>query len=310
LRPLLGIAFKIASAFAFTLMYVLIKRLSADYPVGETMFFRCLFGLAPLIAWLMALGTFPRELATHNVSGPVKRSVLGSLSQFCGFSALGFLTLSEAIAFGYAMPLFGVILAGLLLGETVRAYRWSAVGAGFIGVLIMLAPRLAEGTAASGAATPALSGAGLALGGAAMGALASVQNRRLTQTEPTGAIVFYFMLITALLSLLSLPLGWKVPSGEEWAMFVAIGVLGGVGQILLTSSYRYAEISVVAPFEYTSMIWTLILSWLVFNELPGPLVAIGAAIVAAAGVFVIWRERRLGIETRRAAASSSTPSPG
>lgn len=288
-------------------MYVLIKQMSADYIVGETMFFRCVFGLLPLVVWLLALGSFPSSLVAHNIPGHIKRSFYGSLSQLCGFSALGLLTLSESIAIGYAMPLFGVILAGLLLGERVRVYRWSAVAVGFVGVLIMLSPRLVEGKAATGAGSSALTGAAIALAGAAMGAFASVQNRRLTQTEATGAIVYYFLFITAGLSLLSLPLGWKLPSAHDWPMFLGIGIMGGMGQILLTSSYRHAEISLVAPFEYTSMIWTLILSWLVFDELPGGLVAIGASIVAAAGVFVIWRERHLGIETRRS-ASSSAPS--
>lgn len=303
MRPLLGIAFKIASAFAFTLMYVFIKQVNADFAVGQTMFFRCAFGLIPLVIWLAATGVFPASLATRNVKGHLRRSLLGSFSQLCGFTALSYLTLSEAIAIGYAQPLFGVMAAALLLKETVRAYRWSAVVVGFAGVLIMLSPHLAASAGASAASSAALLGAGIALFGCSLGALASVENRRLTRTEPTGAIVFYFLLVTALVSLVSLPFGWKVPSPTEMAIFLAIGILGGIGQILLTSSYRYAEISTVAPFEYTSMVWTLILGWAVFDELPGPLVAAGALIVAAAGVFVIWRERRLGLETRPAAAS-------
>ena len=304
LRPLLGIGLKIASAFAFTLMFVLIKQKSADYIVTETMFFRCAFGVLTLIAWLSILGDFPSTLKTHNLRGHVKRSTFGGFSQLCGFSALGFLSLTECIAIGYAMPLFGVVLAGLMLGETVRAYRWTAVLAGFVGVLIMLGPRLAEG-AATEASSGALFGAAIALIGAGSGAFAAVQNRRLTETEPTGAIVFYFLIITSALCLLSLPFGWKVPSSVDLMIFAGIGILGGVGQILLTSSYRHAELSTVAPFEYTSMLWTLILGWLVFDEVPDALILLGAGIVAAAGVFVIWRERRLGIETRKAAATST-----
>ena len=304
MRPLLGIGLKIASAFSFTLMFVLIKQMSADYIVTETMFFRCAFGIVTLIAWLWFLGDFPAALKTRNLRGHVKRSTLGCLSQLCGFSALGLLTLSESIAIGYAMPLFGVLLAGLLLGETVRAYRWSAVIAGFVGVLIMLGPRLAEG-AATQAHSAALLGAGIALLGAAFGAVAAVQNRRLTETEPTGAIVFYFLILTTAVCLLTLPLGWRMPSAVDLLIFAGIGITGGIGQILLTSSYRYAELSTVAPFEYTSMIWTLILGWMVFGEVPDALILTGAGIVAAAGVFVIWRERRLGIETRQAAATST-----
>src|SRR5262245_59690274 len=130
LRPLLGISFKVASAFCFTLMYVLIKQMSADYIVTETMFFRCAFGLVPVVVWLSVLGVFPSALRTCNLRGHFKRSTLGGFSQLFSFSALGYLTLSEAVALGYAMPLFGVVLAGLLLGERVRAYRWSAVVAG------------------------------------------------------------------------------------------------------------------------------------------------------------------------------------
>jgi drug/metabolite transporter (DMT)-like permease len=117
--------------------------------------------------------------------------------------------------------------------------------------------------------------------------------------------VFYFLILTTAVCLLTLPLGWKMPPALDFLIFAGIGLTGGVGQILLTSSYRYAELSTVAPFEYTSMIWTLILGWMVFGEVPDAILLTGAVIVAGAGVFVIWRERRLGIETRQAAATST-----
>jgi drug/metabolite transporter (DMT)-like permease len=193
----------------------------------------------------------------------------------------------------------------------VRAYRWGAVGLGFVGVLIMLSPHLDAHAVAGGlSAGPAL-GAMFGLAGACCAAGATIQIRRLTATERTGAIVLYFSLLSAAIGLLTSLLGWKTPSPRDFLLLTLIGILGGVGQILLTLSYRYADASLVAPFDYTTMIWAILIGFFAFGQMPDGAVVAGAAIVALAGIFVLWRERQLGLSRVRAVeAASQRPAGG
>src|SRR5262249_54576817 len=177
-------------------------------------------------------------------------------------------------------------------------YRWSAVIIGFSGVLVMLAPNLdIERSAANAAGTV---GALLGLTGALFSAGSTIQTRALTVSETTSSIVFYFSLIYAFFGLLTWPLGWTTPTWTELAALVVVGICGGLAHILLTESYRLAPASLVAPFDYTSMLWALVLGFAVFGEVPSALVFIGAGIIAGAGLFVIWRERQLGLQRARA----------
>ena len=302
MKPLLGILLKILSALAFTMMAASLKLVSADYPTGELVFFRSFFALVPLLAWLTWQGDLLGSVRTRDMKGHLKRGAFGSAGMFSGFVALSYLPLHDAIAIGYATPLIVVVLAALVLKETVRAYRWTAVAVGFVGVLIMLSPHLGTRATFEGASA---FGASIALVGACFSAGATIQVRRLTATEKTGAIVLYFTLLTSLLGLATVVLGWRLPPFEDFLILVLIGVLGGIGQILLTSCYRHADTSIIAPFEYTTMIWALLFGWFVFGDLPSRAVLAGGAIVAAAGIFVLWRERQLGIERRKEAESGS-----
>ncbi len=135
-----------------------------------------------------------------------------------------------------------------------------------------------------------------------------IQTRRLTQSESTASIVFYFSLICALVGLATLPFAWHNPTWGEFGMLMSLGVLGGIGHLFLTESYRFATASVVAPFDYSSMIWAFMLGFWFFGEVPTALVFIGAAIVAGAGLYVIWRERQLGVARQRAAEGPPTSS--
>jgi drug/metabolite transporter (DMT)-like permease len=295
-QPLFGILLKVLSALAFTTMSASLKIVSASYPTGELVFFRSFFALIPLLLWLGWQGDLINAVRTSNFRGHLTRGAIGSAGMFSGFVALSYLPLHDAIAIGYATPLIVVVLAALVLKETVRAYRWTAVVIGFVGVLIMLSPHLTAGRTGTG--TSAF-GAAIALFGACCSAGATIQVRRLTQTEKTGAIVLYFSLLTTVLGLLTAVLGWRMPSWEDFLLLVMIGILGGIGQILLTSCYRFADTSIIAPFEYTTMIWALVFGWFVFGELPTRTVATGAVIVALAGLFVLWREHRLGLQRRK-----------
>ena len=314
----LGIALKVAATFAFAAMSALIKTASPRFPVGEVVLFRSLFALAVLVAWLAWRGEFPHALHTRRKLGHIGRSIAGSGGMFANFIALSLLPLADATALTFATPLIVVPLAALTLGETVRFYRWAAVALGFVGVVVMLSDHLGEGLSDSASAARSSMGAMIALAGAVSSAVAMIQTRRLTQSEPTGAIVFYFSSLTAAISaaLLMVAALWPAeapgaafmagqrfvaPSPGEFVLLGSIGVLGGAGQILMTHSYRFADASVIAAFDYVAMIWAAALGYALFAETPSPRILVGAAIVASAGVFVIWREhsaRRI----RRAAA--------
>jgi drug/metabolite transporter (DMT)-like permease len=254
LKPLLGISLKVLSALAFTVMSAGIKHVSATYPTGEIVFFRSAFAILPLLAWLSWRGDLIGAVRTSNLRGHLLRGIISSCGMFAGFVSLAYLPLSDAVAIGYASPLIVVALAALILKETVRAYRWTAVVVGFIGVLFMLMPHLSAGALAGGLSNGPAVGALFALLGAVCSAGATIQVRRLLKTERTGAIVLYFSLMTTFLGLVTIVLGWRMPGAGDAALLVVIGILGGIGQILLTQSYRYADASLVAPFEYTTMI--------------------------------------------------------
>jgi len=210
--------------------------------------------------------------------------------------------LIEANAISFTSPLISVALAAVVLKERVRIYRWSAVTIGFLGVLVVLAPHFSgdELTIAMASAS-SLAGVTYAIAGSFTNAGTMIQTRHLTKSETTSSIVFYFSLICALAGLVTWPFGWIKPTGGELVALVTIGFLGGTGHILLTESYRYASASVVAPFDYTSMIWALVLGYLMFGETPTVMIVLGSAIIAAAGLFVIWREHRLALERKFAA---------
>lgn len=292
-----GIALKISALAVFTLMAVLIKATSDAVPPGEAVFFRSAFSIPVILVWLLARGELRTGLRTKNVMGHVWRGVIGVSSMGLGFAALGLLPLPEVTAIGFAAPLMTVILAALLLGEKVRMFRLTAVAIGLVGVTIILWPRLSFDATAEELATL---GAILALISAGLRALAQVHIRRLVQTEDAAAVVFYFMMTATCFSLLTLPFGWAVPSPTELAMLIGAGVVGGVGQILVTSAYRFAPASVLAPFDYSQMIFAVAAGYLLFAEIPTAATLWGSLVVIAAGVLIIWRERQLGLERGKA----------
>ncbi|MDA7429940.1 DMT family transporter [Primorskyibacter aestuariivivens] len=292
-----GIALKLIALAVFTIMASLIKATSDAVPPGEAVFFRSAFALPVIIVWLMLKGELSTGLRTRNPMGHVWRGVIGVSAMGLGFTALGLLPLPEVTAIGFASPLITVILAALLLGEQVRMFRLSAVGIGLIGVLVILWPRLSFGADLD---RLAMIGAVAMLISAALRSLAQVHIRRLVQTEHPSAVVFYFMLTASVLSLFTLPFGWTVPSLPEAAMLIGAGVFGGIGQIFLTLSYRFAPAGVLAPFDYASMLFAVIVGYVVFAEVPTTATIMGSVIVMAAGVLIIWRERQLGLQRGKA----------
>jgi drug/metabolite transporter (DMT)-like permease len=294
MNVLKGILLKAASALLFAVMSALIRWLGEVVPVGQIVFFRSAFAILPVVVIYALRRELMTAVRTGRPFGHVGRGIVGIAGMFFSFASLARLPLANATAIGFVAPLMTVALAALVLKERVRIFRWSAVAVGFFGVVVMLLPYL-DLSHAPVAGTQSV-GVILALAAAFCNAASVIQTRRLTDSETTSAIVLYFSVICAVAGLLTLPFAWHSPTSKELAALIVIGMIGGISHILLTESYRFAPMSVVAPFDYTSIIWAFVLGYAMFGEVPTTLVFIGAAIIAAAGLFVIWRERQLGIK--------------
>lgn len=305
MNPLRGITLKVISVTVFTCMAICIKATAQHVPSGEAVFFRSFFAMPVILVWLALAHNLRHGLDTLHPIGHFWRGLVGTSAMGLGFTALGFLPLPEATALGYAAPLLTVIFAAMFLGEEVRVFRLTAVFFGLFGVVIVLLPNLTIISIDDASGREAV-GAMAALLGAVFAALAQVFVRKLIRSEATAAIVFYFSLTASLLSLLTIPFGWVVPTGREAVLLVGAGLLGGIGQILLTESYRHADTGVIAPFEYVSMLLALVLGYLIFDDVPTASMLVGAALIVAAGLFIIWRERALGIR-RSGARKVMTP---
>ncbi|ETX15754.1 membrane protein [Roseivivax halodurans JCM 10272] len=296
MSALSGILLKLGSVVLFVVMSALIKAASADVPPGEAVFFRSFLALPVIVVWLAARRQLTTGLKTTNPLGHLWRGLIGVSAMGCTFAGLGMLPLPEVTAIGFAAPILTVVFGALLLGERIRLFRMSAVSVGLVGVTIIVWPRLTLDNAQSGAAL----GAGLVLLSCVFRALAQIQIRRLVAHEDTAAIVFYFSLMSTLLSLLTVPFGWVVPSPNTAALLVSAGLIGGIAQILITSAYRHAEAGLLAPFDYAAMLFALVIGYVVFGDVPTTWMLAGASLVIASGVAIIWRERQLGLKRGRA----------
>lgn len=298
-NPARGITLKLVSVLLFTIMAACVKAARSEAPPGETVFFRSFFAIPPILLYAWMRGRMGEVFVARDPLAHATRGVVGVAAMFAGFAALGYIPLPELVAINFAAPLMATGLAAILLGETVRLFRWTAVGVGLLGVVVMIEPRLtlaAGGDMDDGAAI----GAGFAMAGAALMAFATIHIRRLVKTETTLSIVFWFSTTCTLVGLATAPFGWAWPNGFTFLLLVAAGLLGGVAQILLTESYVHADASTLAPFDYSSMLYALLIGWLVFAETPETQVLLGAGIVIAAGLYIIHRERRLHIDRSRA----------
>ncbi len=299
MAPLKGIAFKLCAVILFIAMASLIKATADHVPPGEAVFFRSFFAIPVILAWLALRGDLSTGLQVRSPMGHFWRGLVGTCAMGLGFAGLGLLPLPEVTALGYTAPLLVVVFAAMFLDEKVGLFRIGAVALGLVGVLIVLAPRLTTLSGPTVQTTEAV-GAVVVLLGATCAALAQIYIRKMVRTEQTSAIVFYFSLTSTTLSLLTIPFGWVLPEGRELVMLILAGLLGGTGQIFLTSSYRFADASVIAPFDYASMLFALVIGYAVFDEVPTRPMLLGAALVIAAGIIIILRERHLGLQRGKA----------
>ncbi|WP_336778515.1 DMT family transporter [Pantoea sp. USHLN256] len=302
----LGVLLKILAALCATLMLACVKGLNGAIPTGEVIFFRSFIALFPLLIWLKVQGNVMENLKTRNLFGHFIRGFSGTGGMYFNYLALVYISLADATALSYAAPLFTVILAAMLLKERVRMSRWVAVVVGLSGILIMLSSSLsASGALFSSQASNATTSLGVAFAliAALCSATSNVQIRFLNGIEKPGAIVFYFSLMTTLIGLATALFGWTQPNALQLLLLVGCGLFGGLAQILVTLSLRYADASLLAPFDYTTLVWSMLIGYLFLHSLPGSTTLLGASVVALAGIFAVWRENR----QRKLAMVSSTP---
>lgn len=292
-RPALAIALKLLAIGIFVTVSALVKATSDDVPPGEAVFFRSAFAIPVILIWLTARKELRHGLIPNNLRGHMMRGVIGTTAMGMSFAGLALIPLPEAMAIGFATPIFTLVLAVAMLGERIRMFRIGAVTLGLVGVTIMLWPRL--GTVGAWQNTATL-GALLILGATLCRSLVQIHIRQLVQTEHTAAVVFYFSLIASFLSLLTLPFGWTLPNGETLAILVLCGTMGGIGQMLITTAYRFGPASMLAPYDYSSMLYAILIGYVWFNELPTAIILSGAALVVVGNLVVLWRERQLGRE--------------
>lgn len=299
-RPNIAIALKLVAVCLFMIMAAVIKVAVQSVPPGQAVFFRSLFAIPVILLWIWQQGALREALIPNNLRGHIWRGLFGTTAMGLTFAGLGLLPLPEVTAIGYATPIFTVILAVFMLSERVGLYRMSAVALGLIGVLVVIWPRLNLDAAAltQGAALGAI----LVLIASILRALVQIHIRTLVKTEHTAAIVFYFSATATIMSLFSIPFGWVVPDPLTLGLMIGAGLIGGVAQILVTASYRYGAASMLAPFDYSSLIFAGLIGWLVFSEIPTWSMIVGAGLVVAGGAVIMWRERQLGLTQSKARA--------
>jgi len=274
-----GILFFLSAIFCFGLMDTGIKWLSGTYDTWQIIAFRAAFSLIP-IAVLVAMSGGASALRTARPLAHVLRSIVGLAAVFCFFYAFAHMPLADVYAISFAAPLFITALSVPILKERVGWRRWAAVLVGFAGVMVMLRP--GTGVFSAIALVPLL--------GALLYGLLMIYIRILSRTETNAAIVFYFMVTTAVVAaMMSVPV-WATPNAADFALLAAVGIIGGVAQILFTQAFRLASPTLLAPFEYSGMLWAVTFGYLVFGDVPDPFIWAGGAIVIASGLYILHRE--------------------
>jgi drug/metabolite transporter (DMT)-like permease len=288
-RPLAGVALRLLTALLLAVMFALVKlAASRGAHLVETLFYRQI-GSATCATGLVLLGPGLKSLRTRRVGAHVMRMALGMSAMALNFLAMILLPLAEATAIGFSVPIFSTVLAALLLREATGKWRWGAIAAGFAGVLLIIQP--------SGGQVP-LHGAAVALAGALATAWVTILIRQLGATERTTTTVFFF----AVSSLV--PMGilmfWFVQAHDPvtWLILAAMALAGGLAQLTLTASLRLAPVALVMPMDYTSLLWATLLGAWLFAQMPTPGMWIGAPIVIASGLVIVWREQRLARRLR------------
>ncbi len=278
-----GIALRIGGVSCFAAMMAALKYgTSHGVHPAEVLFYRNLFSLPTIVAWVMLSGG-AAAVRTERPMAHATRSGLGLAVMFCTFLGLSMLPLAEATVISFSAPFFATILSALLLGERVLWYRWSAIAIGIAGVLVVVQP--------GGSALP-LAGFAIALAAAFGTGLVTITLRQIGQTETATATVFWFNLACVVATALPMPFLFQVHSADVWLALVLGGIMGGMAQIMTTAAVRFAPVSALAPFDYLQIVWAMLWGWVLFGLFPSAAAVLGSMLIGAGGCFVIWRERK------------------
>jgi drug/metabolite transporter (DMT)-like permease len=277
-----GVLMMLAAVGAFSIMDAMMKSLTLRYPAVQVAFLRGASSL-PFVFLTYALAGRLAALRPVRIWLHVVRAVFAVLMLWGFLWALARASLADTYAVYMCAPLLVVLAGSLMLGERIARHVWIAIFTGLAGVFVMLRPSV-EGFASL---------AGLAaLGSALAYAIVVVMVRILARTETTAAMVFWYLVLLAAGALLIALPGWVAIVAADWPWIVAIGLAGWAGQYLITEAFRLAPASVVAPFEYSALVWGVAIDWVVWQALPGARMLAGSAIVVGAGLYLLYRERQ------------------
>ena len=279
----LGAIYMILSVLFFSFMDILIK-VTDEYDVGQIMFFRALFGLIPIF-FLIPKNRIKNFYKTKNIKLHFFRSFFGAIAMAAIFIGLRNLQLAEVTALAFSGPLWVVLFSMFFLSEKIRLKRWIAVGLGFIGVIIISKPGFDNLNFYY--IYPII----FCIGFAGV----SILIRKLTLAgEPVWLIAFYFSLVSGLGGLLTIPLGlWKMPNTYDFILLILIGLLGGIANLLLTQSYKLAEVTLTTPLKYLSLVIAIIFGFYFFEEIPSIHTLSGAAFIVVSSAIIFIRENQL-----------------
>lgn len=284
-RPQLALLIRLGAIASLATMSALIKAASeSGVHLVEILFWRQALAIPVLAGWAWATA---RSLAVFRTTRPgahLRRSLTGLLGMVLNFTGIVMLPLAEATTMGFTAPIWAVILSMLLLKDQVGIWRWSAVLLGFVGILLIAQP---------GSGHLPLLGASVALGGAFMIALISIQIADLNKTEQPMTIVFWFAVTATPICALGLPFVFTAHSGWQWLLLLAMGLMGTLGQILLTTSLRFGKVSSVIVMDYAALFWATLYGWLFWDTLPSPWTWVGVPLIVGSGLIITWREHVL-----------------
>ena len=282
-KNILGLFYMLISVTFFSLMDVLVK-VTGEYALGEILFFRSLFGLIPIF-FLIPKNRLKNFYKTQKISLHFYRSLFGTIAMASIFIALRNLELAETVAMTFAGPIFVTLFSIFFLSEKVRLTRWSAVVIGFVGVIFISRPGFE--TANIFYIFPII----FCLGFAAV----CILIRKLTlYGESVWLIAFYFTLVSGLAGLATLPFGgWLIPTKIDFILLALIGIFGSVANLLLTQSYKLAEVSLTTPLKYLALIYAIAFGFFIFQEIPSFYTILGAGLIVVSSLIIFTRERQL-----------------
>lgn len=280
-RPMLGIMLRIGAMAMLGIMFALVKLASQKgVHLTESLFWRQVSGLPVVLIWLY-LNNDLGSVRTQNPLGHSLRMILGISAMALNFLAMTMLPMAQATTIGFATPIFATMLAALLLHEVTGLFRWSAILIGFVGVLIALQPD-------GGNIAPI--GSLVALSGALITACVTIQLRRMSRTESTGAIVFWFSLSSLIPLGVAMSFFATAHDVFAWSLIAGLSLSGAVAQILLTSALRHAPVAAILTMDYSALIWSTLFGFVFFGDIAGNSVWLGAPIIVGAGLTIVWRE--------------------